>query len=300
LQRHYARIMACFGGLLLLMAVLAPILSPADQRGEIIIMTILFGLIGALMLYMAIAPGGKTSQAEDVRVTSPSLPVMTHKPATGVHLAWQARQARRMRLRAWAGAAFGLFFALAGAVAPFALSEGAISADARFLMVIGFAPVVISGVLMVGIFSRTLLAHPERTDQPSNPASEVPSGEVKGESILTTLSTVSISSGMLLVLCALILPFVVAEAARAQMITTAVLMMILGIGLGLLGIGMRRRRLAPATPSPRPALRRAPVPRVPPGVLYRVVVPALIALAVLLIVAVIAVVILATAVPFVR
>jgi hypothetical protein len=47
-------------------------------------------------------------------------------------------------------------------------------------------------------------------------------------------------------------------------------------------------------------VRRAPVPRVPGSVLYRVVVPAAIGFAVLLIVAVIVVVILATAVPLVR
>ena len=302
LQRHYTSIMACFGGLLLIMAVAAPILSPASQRGEIIIMTILFGLIGALMLYKAIAPGGNVSATEAVSRRPPNPPTVIARSGipSAARQTLRARQERRVRIRALTGATFGLFFALAGVVAPFALSEGDAGADARFLMVLGFAPVVISGTLMVGIFARTFLAR--TTGQGSAPElkGETPAAEPKGDSILSTLSTVSISSGILLVVCAVVLPFVVNDAARSGMITTAVLMVILGIGLSLLGIGMRRWGRQSAAAGPRPAVRRAPVPRVPGSVLYRVVVPAAIGLAVLLIVGVIVVVILATAVPLVR
>jgi hypothetical protein len=302
LQRHYTSIMACFGGLLLIMAVAAPILSPASQRGEIIIMTVLFGLIGALMLYKAIAPGGNVSArgAASQRPSNRPTVIARANIPSAARLTLRARQERRARRRALAGATFGLFFALAGVVAPFALSEGDAGADARFLMVIGFAPVVISGALMVGIFARTLLTHTAGQGSVAEPKAEAPATEPKRESILSTLSTVSISSGILLVVCAAVLPFVVGDAARAGMITTAVLMMILGIGLSLLGIGMRRGVRRSAVAGPRPAVRRAPVPRVPGGVLYRVVVPAAIGFAVLLIVAVIVVVILATAVPLVR
>jgi hypothetical protein len=302
LQRHYTHVMACFGGLLLTMAVAAPILSPADQRGEIIIMTILFGLIGALMLYKAIAPGGNATATAAV-LQRPSIPPTVATRAntpSAAQLALRAHQARRARNRALMGAAFGLLFALAGAVAPFVLSEGEVGADARFLMVLGFAPVVISGALMVGIFAKALLVRTEGEGSAPEPKGETPAAEPKGDSILSTLSAVSISSGILLVVCAIVLPFVVGDAARSGMITTAVLMVILGIGLSLLGIGIRRGERRAVATSPRPAVRRAPVPRVPGSVLYRVVVPAAIGFAVLLIVAVIVVVILATAVPLVR
>lgn len=302
LQRHYTHVMACFGGLLLIMAVIAPILSPANQRGEIIIMTILFGLIGALMLYKAIAPGGNAATTEAIVQRPPSRPAVIARAgnASAVRLTLRARQERRARTRALIGAIFGLFFALAGVVAPFALSEGETGADARFLMMLGFAPVVVSGTLMVGIFAKTLLARAEGQGSSPEPKAETPITEPKGDSILSALSSVSISSGILLVACAAVLPFVVADAARPGMITTAVLMVILGIGLSLLGIGMRRWGRQPTLPGSRPAVRRAPVPRVPGSVLYRVVVPAAIGFAVLLIVAVIVVVILATAVPLVR
>lgn len=302
LQGHYTSIMASFGGLLLIMAVAAPILSPADQRGEIIIMTILFGLIGALMLYKALAPTGN-AQAISAKVLRPpahTAGVTSVSVVPPARLALRAQQARRTRIRALMGAMFGLLFALAGVVAPFVLGEGEAGADARFLMVIGFAPVVVSGVLLVGVFARTLLARPAVQENAPERRHAAPAGESKGDSILSTLSTVSTSSGILLVACAVVLPFVVGDAARPGMITTAVLMAVLGIGLGLLGIGMRRGGRRAVAPSPRPAARRAPVPRVPGGVLYRVVVPAAIGFAVLLILAVVVVVVLATAVPLVR
>jgi hypothetical protein len=299
LQRHYAHVMACFGGLLLVMAVLAPIVSPADQRSEIAIMTILFGLIGSLMLYKAFAsPGGardghfdETSQwrmkpARAMR--SPGLPQQARQ-------AMQLRRARSARLRAWLGAAFGSLFALAGAVAPFVLGEGNVSADARFMMVIGFAPVVVTGALMLGVFGRQLLANGQVKE--SSPGPVYQAIEPHRESILTALSTVGISSGLLLVGCAVILPFVVSDADRPGMLTTAALMSVVGISLSLLGVAARRRGLSAMPTVARVTTRRAPVPRVPGSVFYRFIVPAAIGFALLLIVAIIVVVVLATVVP---
>jgi protein-S-isoprenylcysteine O-methyltransferase Ste14 len=302
LQRHYATITACFGGLLLIMAVVAPIISPANQRGEIVIMTILFGLIGALMLFKAIAPGRSASVTETPvqRQTNWSGGAAHAGISSVARLSLRARQARRARIRAFVGAAFGLIFALSGMLAPFVLSEGATSADARFAMMIGFTPVVISGALLVWVFGKLLLAGKERRGNAAEQRSEAPAGEVKGESILSTLSNVSISSGILMVVCAVVLPFVVSDVARPGMITTAVLMVGIGIGLSLLGVGIRRGEYRTTPPGPRPVVRRAPVPRVPGSVLYRIVVPAAIGLAVLLIVAVIVVVIIATAAPLVH
>ncbi|HEY3288791.1 MAG TPA: hypothetical protein VGK87_01555 [Anaerolineae bacterium] len=53
LTRHQAAISAVLGVLMLLMAVAAPLVSPVDQRGEVLIITILFGPAGALLLYTA-------------------------------------------------------------------------------------------------------------------------------------------------------------------------------------------------------------------------------------------------------
>ena len=174
LQRHYTRIIACFGGLLLTLAVVAPIVSPADQRGEIIIMTILFGLIGALMLYIAVAPERTAPGATSMPQREPSGLIAAARISGHVaaKAALRERHARRARARALAGAAFGLLFALAGVIAPFALAEGAASADARFLMVIGFSPVVISGALMLYVFGRTLGKRPEGRGASSHAAPE--------------------------------------------------------------------------------------------------------------------------------
>ena len=70
--------------------------------------------------------------------------------------ALQARAAQRSRIRALAGLTFGFLFTIAGAVSPFVLGEGEGNADARFLMMVGFAPVVISGVFMIALFGRSL------------------------------------------------------------------------------------------------------------------------------------------------
>jgi hypothetical protein len=39
---------------MLVLAVVAPLVSPVEQRGEVLIITVLFGLAGALMLYTAV------------------------------------------------------------------------------------------------------------------------------------------------------------------------------------------------------------------------------------------------------
>jgi hypothetical protein len=150
---------------------------------------------------------------------------------------------------------------------------------------------------MVWVFGKLLLPRKRRLSDVPIQASAGPTGEIKNESILSTLSNVGISSGILMVVCAAVLPFIVSDVARPGMITTAVLMVGIGIGLSLLGVGIRRGENWSAPAGARPVARRAPVARVPGGVLYRIVVPAAIGLAVLLIVAVIVVVIFATAVP---
>jgi hypothetical protein len=318
LQRHYTHISAGFGGLLLAMAVIATVVAPVEQRGEVVVVTILFGLIGALMLFLAVAapstgtapstgnPGTERPQPSvPVRASAVSRkPVRVDQPGAS-RARLRERQARQAKLRAVAGFAFGLLFAVTGVAAPFVLSEGQSNADARFLMVVGFAPVVVSGVLMMAVFARSLgiwgegAAHehepvapqagPSNTDTTSN-----------SNSILSGLATVSAVSGALLVVCALVLPFVVSDAARAGTITTSVEMALLGIVLSLVGVMVRRRGGATdptAANAAKAPVRRAPVPRVPVNVLYRVVVPAAIGLAIFLILAVIGVIILATVTP---
>ena len=42
------------GIIMLVLAVAAPLVSPVEQRSEVLIITVLFGLAGALMLYTAV------------------------------------------------------------------------------------------------------------------------------------------------------------------------------------------------------------------------------------------------------
>lgn len=50
------------------------------------------------------------------------------------------------------GAGFGALFVLGGAIAPFVLAG---SADDRFLMMIGFAPIAAIGAFLIWVFTRT-------------------------------------------------------------------------------------------------------------------------------------------------
>ena len=287
---------------MLALAVIAPLISPIEQRGEVLIVTVLFGLAGTLMLYTAVDSGGARTTSD-----SPALHQSTHGVRTGdaARLLMKSRQVRQSKMRALAGLIFGLLFALAGAAAPFALSEGEANPDARFLMVIGFSPVVISGALMVMVFGR-MLQSTKADRNTAAPLTVMSTAETKSESISATLAMVGLLSGVLMTACAVILPFVVTGSSRAGIAAPTAIMGGVGMALSLFsGWVMRRRSRAVSHSSvgvvpAQVKLRRAPVPRIPRSILYRFMVPAAILMLFVLIVVVILTVIAATVTPLVH
>jgi hypothetical protein len=151
-QRYRVRINLGFGGLLLALAILAPIVAPAAQRREMLIVTLLLGLTAALMLFTAMLPGPE-------RAVAPSQP----RPAQPARVSpEQARRAllvkRRSPLSAGAGLVVGVAFLLLGVLAPFTL--GATTADERFIIMIGFSPIAVIGGFLVYIFWRRAFSAP--------------------------------------------------------------------------------------------------------------------------------------------
>jgi hypothetical protein len=146
-QRYRVRINLGFGGLLLALAILAPIVAPAAQRREMLIVTLLLGLTAALMLFTAMLPGPEPAVVPSTK--------MQPRPAQPARVSpEQARRAllvkRRSPLSAGAGLVVGVAFLLLGVLAPFTL--GATTADERFIIMIGFSPIAVIGGLLVYIF----------------------------------------------------------------------------------------------------------------------------------------------------
>jgi hypothetical protein len=222
-SRYGARISALFGGLLLLLAVLVAVVAPPEQRGQVLIMTVLFGLTGALLVAFATSGSREPSPAKaSVLPTPPARQGMADRQATRPTddrraVMRLAKPSGRSRSSAAAGLLFGLLFTLAGGIAPFVLSEGNANPDGRFLMVIGFSPVAISGALLVVLFWRALSS--PRAAQAGMPlgAGISPRSESKQESMSAMLATVGVISGILLTTCGVLLPFVVSQAARADL-----------------------------------------------------------------------------------
>ncbi|GIV83885.1 MAG: hypothetical protein KatS3mg052_0892 [Candidatus Roseilinea sp.] len=171
MQRYRAQINLGMGGLLLALAVLVPAVVPPDQRREVLIMTILFGLTGALLLFTAMLPGpGRQAVLADA-APAPRLsasPAMKGEAAVA-RLRLSAK--RRTPLKAGWGIALGAAFALLGMLAPFTL--GATTADERFVIMLGFAPITVIGLFLIAIFGRGLVAErrPQRVAAQPQPAS---------------------------------------------------------------------------------------------------------------------------------
>lgn len=157
MQRYRTRINLGLGGLLLALAVLVPAIVPADQRREVLIMTILFGLTGALLLFTAMLPGrgqpaafAATAKAH----TSPARAPVAKEGAAAARLRLSAK--RRTPVKAGWGIALGAAFVLLGLLAPFTL--GATTADERFIIMLGFAPITVVGFFLIAIFGRGIVA----------------------------------------------------------------------------------------------------------------------------------------------
>lgn len=169
-QRHRAKINLAVGGVLLALAVLVPAVVPADQRREVLIMTILFGLTGALMLFTATLPGHGQSPMADERVT------VRLSPADRAQAMMRLRASARRRtpMKAGWGMGLGVAFVLLGVLAPFTL--GATTADERFVIMLGFAPIAVVGFFLIVIFGRGVVfrAAPQPVAVPAKPAAPAP------------------------------------------------------------------------------------------------------------------------------
>lgn len=157
IQRNRTRVSLGFGGLLLALAVLAPIIAPPGQRSDVLIMTLLFGLTGALMLFTSMLPARSAARG----VTPASATSASAAPAVTTARISTSRRASLLRysqprtMKTGWGIAMGLIFVIAGILAPFTL--GAVTADERFIIMIGFAPIAIVGLFMIFIFGRGAL-----------------------------------------------------------------------------------------------------------------------------------------------
>jgi hypothetical protein len=172
--RNRARINVGVGGVLLALAVFIPIIVPPAQRSDVLIMTILFGITGALLLATAMLPArGTPLQPNQIAASS------TPKPATARPMPARSSLPEKSTpthpVKAAWGIGLGALFVLAGFVAPFVL--GATSADERFIIMLGFAPVVVVGFFMLVIFARGLFNFsPPGADASESVVKPLPSG----------------------------------------------------------------------------------------------------------------------------
>ncbi len=171
LARHQQRLTIGFGGALVLAAILVavvfPPLVPRAQRIEVFMMSLAFGLIGAGALFAGALPGKTDSPA----------PQPAQSPAPAVPFAPRYNSAKallqkRKPLNAIWGLGFGALFLVAGLVAPFVLGQA--NADDRFLMMIGFAPVAVTGALMIAIFWRVVTGKAPTSTPSAKPAASAP------------------------------------------------------------------------------------------------------------------------------
>jgi hypothetical protein len=172
--RNRARINLGAGGVLLALAVFIPIIVPPAQRSDVLIMTILFGITGALLLGTAMLPARDASLKPNRVAAS-----LTPKPAAARPMPARSSLPEKSTpthpVKAAWGIGLGAMFVLAGFVAPFVL--GATSADERFIIMLGFAPVVVVGFFMLVIFARGLFKFLPPVADVSEPVGKpVPSG----------------------------------------------------------------------------------------------------------------------------
>jgi hypothetical protein len=156
MQRNRARINIGFGGLLVALALIVPLIVPPAQRSDVLILTILFTLAGALLLFTAFLPGrGKAAADDHARsVPSQSTTTLTANPSASAARREQLLKpaAKQAPFKAGVGIALSIVFIVAGLVAPFLL--GAANADERFLIMLGFVPITVIGFFMLAIFGR--------------------------------------------------------------------------------------------------------------------------------------------------
>jgi hypothetical protein len=173
--RNRARINVGVGGVLLALAVFIPIIVPPAQRSDVLIMTILFGITGALLLATAMLPARNMSLKTNQVAASSTLKPATARPMPArSSLPVSTKPTPTHPVKAAWGIGLGALFVLAGFVAPFGL--GATSADERFIIMLGFAPVVVVGFFMLVIFARGLFKFSSPAEVSAPVVKPLPSG----------------------------------------------------------------------------------------------------------------------------
>ncbi len=155
-QRDWSKFSVSFGALLVLaalaVAVIFPPLVPREQRLEVFMMSLAFGLLGTLALYAGALPGKGRAVDDGVKPASRAK-ADPHAIALQRAAFLRTQTMRPIGASLW-GMTFGIVFVLAGVIAPFVLGTG--DADERFLMMLGFAPVAAVGILLIAIFWRRM------------------------------------------------------------------------------------------------------------------------------------------------
>ncbi len=224
LQRNRARINIGFGALLVALALLVPLIVPPAQRSEVLILTILFTLSGALLLFTAFLPGrGRAAADDEARMDSAQStvsPAMTSSGQAARRAQLLRPAAKRSPLRAGAGIALSLVFIIAGLLAPFLL--GAANADERFLIMLGFVPITVVGFFMLAIFGRQYVnkllpagnAAPEKTA--SAPAKRAPVSRVPQNFEYRTIVPAAIvgALALMIIVVAVVIFATIASVAR--------------------------------------------------------------------------------------
>lgn len=154
IKQHRSGIVGAFGIALIVMAVAIPVVTPFAERTDVLIMTLLFSLVGAGMIYAAISERRTSAPHPDA-----------HRAITADERA-RVLHARSHTSRNALGLGFAVFITLSGVLAPFVFPD--VGPDERFAMMIGFAPVAIAGVVLVYVFWRAL--RPETRDAGTAPA----------------------------------------------------------------------------------------------------------------------------------
>ena len=176
-QRNRARINIGFGAVLVGLALLIPLIVPPAQRSDVLVLTILFTLAGALLLFTAFLPSRSQAAPEAVEPVQPkpaSASSASSPSSASTSAAMATRRAQLLKpagghaaMKTGLGIAVSLVFIIAGLLAPFFL--GATNADERFLIMLGFIPISVVGFFMLAVYGRQYFSKLKPAGEPAPP-----------------------------------------------------------------------------------------------------------------------------------
>lgn len=154
----FARLGAVFGVLLLAVGIAAPLIAPVEARRDMLPITVLCGTVGVLLLFSSVlSPASSAPKAApEPRRAAPARAALVYRRG-------------RSPLQTALGLLVGGAFVVAGLTAPVLL--GASTADERFLLMIGFAPVTVIGFFLIAIYGNFLA---RRTPAPAGATAGAP------------------------------------------------------------------------------------------------------------------------------